>query len=168
MATNLKARAVVGYVVPVEDLFRRLLRRRAGIVHKEDRFDPRTGKPSKRVNVVDVEEGWDIVIDDHARFEGPSPDDMSSRWSWSWHPDDELLDVLGDRLGCRVSLANDFCDNYVLVCFQPLGLRCRKDGSVPIDSIAGLAREIKRIGRAAKELRLKLGRAGVYSVMDVS
>jgi len=165
MRIDYASHVIVGYVVQVEDLFRKLLRRRDGLTHEEDRFDPRTGKQAAPATVVDVEAGWDVVVDGRA-FEGPESKAVSSLWGWRWEPDGELLDVLAARVGCSVTLLGRAHDEIVFVCFQPTGLRRRKDGSVPLDSIAKHRGEVKRIGRAAKELRLRLGRPGVYAITE--
>jgi hypothetical protein len=165
MSVDHDAVTVVGFAISFEDFFKPLLKPSKEVSHMEDRFDPKTGKKlPTQAKVIDREAGFNIVVGKE-EFEGPQDE---SDLEGSWSPEDDLMEAIGEHLGCSVSYTGDMyngCCFYIT--FEPTKLPS-KDETYLLKDVAKYVKECERIRKAIKKLvKFDPGPAVVTSLMSV-
>jgi len=163
MSVDRSAELVIGYVIPLQSFFQKLLQRHPQKSHKEDRFDPKTGKKFEIPEVViDEEESYDVVICGKT-YEGPCADGFDPE---NWCPEDWIIEALQEALDCSVQVIGDFYNGCgIYVCLESLKVST-KDEFASLKDITKHASDIERIGKACKRLlKVDPGKPGAHAVM---
>jgi hypothetical protein len=150
---------VIGYVVPSEDVFKQFLVRRKEVAHMEERFDSRTGKKMPSEKVVDEPAGYDIVIGDE-KFDGPDDGKMEGHCLG-----DEEVEAVAALVGCSGFMTGDYYNGNIVACFVPSKLNAEPGGDVYLlKEVCKFQKEIERIGKALKKLKIDPGIGGIHVV----
>jgi len=163
MSVDHSADLVVGYVIPLESFFEKLLKHHPEKSHKEDRFDPKSGKKIEPETVIDEDESYDVVICGKA-YPGPEVNYDPENW---W-PEDAVTDAIAEALDCYCSVIGDMYNGCcVFVCLESRKIST-KDDAVSLKDIIKHVKDLERIGKACKRLlKVDPGVCGAHAVMSV-
>src|SRR5271167_2907239 len=100
MSTDYDASLYIGYVIPVEDFFKNLMKHTPEKSHMVPRFDPETGKKVTPVKVIDAHEAFDIVFCGQT-FLGPEVKYYDEE---GFQPEEDVIEALEEALDCTVTM----------------------------------------------------------------
>lgn len=169
MGIDHDAVTVIGFSIDADELLTPFLVRRNQQSHLEKRFSPKTGREIEPERIIDVEEGYDIIIAGE-KFPGPDGDFNPEEDYLTQYIDQDICKHLSYKLDCQVDHVGDFIGgDFMAVTFEPHCLKS-KNGRYPLSCVADAmtSKEFDRIRAAAKKIGINLGEPSIHSIDSIS
>ncbi len=163
MSTDYSSMTVIGFVVPVEEAFKKFIVKRPEISHMEARFDSKTGKKIAPAKVIDKDGGLALVINDEEFFLVNDDDEEDAKITIFQTVGDDEAQAIADLIKCDGFVTGDFQNGETYACFVPSKLPSDK-GTYLIKDVCKFQKEIVRIGKALKKLGIDPGVGGIHIV----
>lgn len=164
MSIDHDSMTVIGFVVPVEEAFKKFIVKREGRFHMEPRWDAKTGNPIEPEKVIDEHGGFALVIDGEECCRSYADNKREGEDEICANVGDDEAQAIADLIKCEGFVTGDFMEGNTFACFQPSKLKATKDGVYLLKDVCKFQKEIERIGKALKKLGIDPGPGGIHTV----
>lgn len=153
MSIEHNANVVIGFLVDVDDFLAPLFKELPKVIHREKRFNPKTGERVDDELVTHFEGGGHWVFGDVRVDVRDNPED--------------ILEAIGHATGAYITLHGDlYAGRPDRVAIELFGLVRRPDEGYNFKDVWAARKKFAKIEKKLRELGLDPGAMGIFSVLD--